>query len=180
MEVLQSGFHWLIMSKDCYVFVKKCDRCQRIGNISRRDEMPFSGILELEIIYVWGMDFMSPFPASFWNLYILLAVDYGFKWVEAVVTSKNDDRTIKRYLQKNILTRYQGLSLLMRIATLAILLRSWWPNVKWSTRKHWHMSNGQAEVSNCELRKILDKTVNTERKDWSLRLDDAFWAYQTA
>ena len=27
---------------------------------------------------------------------------------------------------------------------------------------------------------MLEKTVNTSRKDWSLKLDDALWAYRTA
>nr|GLL29670.1 uncharacterized protein LOC109178455 [Ipomoea trifida] len=41
-------------------------------------------------------------------------------------------------------------------------------------------TNGQAEVSNREIKSILEKTVNPNRKDWSLRLDDALWAYRTA
>ncbi|XP_073033736.1 uncharacterized protein [Primulina eburnea] len=41
-------------------------------------------------------------------------------------------------------------------------------------------SNGQAEVSNREIKQILEKTVNTNRRDWALKLDDALWAYRTA
>ena len=41
-------------------------------------------------------------------------------------------------------------------------------------------SNEQAEISNREIKKILEKTVNTSRKDWSINLDDALWAYRTA
>ena len=41
-------------------------------------------------------------------------------------------------------------------------------------------SNGQAEISNREIKKILEKTVNTNKKDWVIRLDDALWAYRTA
>ena len=41
-------------------------------------------------------------------------------------------------------------------------------------------SNGQAEISNREIKKILDKTVRASRKDWSIKLDDALWAYRTA
>ena len=41
-------------------------------------------------------------------------------------------------------------------------------------------SNGQVEVSNREIKNILEKTVNTSRKDWSLKLDNALWAYKTA
>ena len=41
-------------------------------------------------------------------------------------------------------------------------------------------SNGQAEISNREIRNILEKTVNTSRKDWPVKLDDALWAYRIA
>ena len=41
-------------------------------------------------------------------------------------------------------------------------------------------SNGQAEISNREIKKILEKTVNISKKDWSIKLDDALWAYRTA
>ncbi|KAL4284445.1 hypothetical protein GQ457_16G018490 [Hibiscus cannabinus] len=41
-------------------------------------------------------------------------------------------------------------------------------------------TNGQAEVSNREIKQILEKVVNTRRKDWSPKLDEALWAYRTA
>ncbi|KAK9042651.1 hypothetical protein V6N11_017718 [Hibiscus sabdariffa] len=41
-------------------------------------------------------------------------------------------------------------------------------------------TNGQAEVSNRETKQILEKVVNTRRKDWSPKLDEELWAYRTA
>ena len=41
-------------------------------------------------------------------------------------------------------------------------------------------TSGQVEISNREIKYILEKTVRPDRKDWSLRLDDALWAYRTA
>ena len=41
-------------------------------------------------------------------------------------------------------------------------------------------TNGQAEISNREIKKILEKTVSSSRRDWSLKLDDSLWAYKTA
>ena len=40
-------------------------------------------------------------------------------------------------------------------------------------------SNGKAKISNMEIKKILEKTVNTSINDWSIKLDDALWAYRT-
>ena len=52
--------------------------------------MPVNSMVEVEIFYVWGIDFMGPFPQSKENLYILVAIDYVSKWVEAIATPRND------------------------------------------------------------------------------------------
>ncbi|KAL5581038.1 hypothetical protein UlMin_013480 [Ulmus minor] len=70
-KVLQSGFHWPTLFKDAYKFVANCDRCQRVGNISRKNEMPLTNILVIELFDVWGIDFMGPFPTSFSNKFCL-------------------------------------------------------------------------------------------------------------
>ena len=82
-KILQSGFYWPTIFKDCFEWVELCDQCQRMGNIRKRHEMPLQGILVVQLFNIWGIDFMGPFPSSFENLYILLAVDYVSKWVEA-------------------------------------------------------------------------------------------------
>ncbi|KAL4386422.1 hypothetical protein GQ457_09G016820 [Hibiscus cannabinus] len=105
-KILQSGFYWPTLFRDAHTFVKACDRCQRTGNISRRNEMSLQNILEVELFDVWGIDFMGPFPSSHGDLYILLAVDYVSKWVEAIATPKNDAKTVMKFLHKNIFTRF--------------------------------------------------------------------------
>ena len=44
-KILQSGFYWPSIFKDCFEWVKLCDQCQRMGNIIKRHEMPLQGIL---------------------------------------------------------------------------------------------------------------------------------------
>ena len=99
-KILQSGFYWPTMFKDCFGWVKHYDDCQRMGNISRRNEMPLQGILVVRIFYVWGIDFMEPFPSSFGNIYILLVVNYVSKWVEATACPRNDAIIVVRFIQK--------------------------------------------------------------------------------
>ena len=50
-KVLQSGFYWSMLFKDAYAHVKICDACQRMENISQRNEMPLN-ILEVELFDV--------------------------------------------------------------------------------------------------------------------------------
>ena len=80
-----------------------------MGDINKRNEMPLQGILVVQIFYVWEIGFMGPFPPSFGNLYILLAVDYVSKWVEAIACPRNNANTLVGLIQRNILTRYGAL-----------------------------------------------------------------------
>ncbi|KAM6549386.1 hypothetical protein CsatB_021062 [Cannabis sativa] len=139
-----------------------------------------------ELFDVWGIDFMGPFPSSFSNLYILLAVDYVSKWVEAAATPANDGKTVLRFLQKNIFTRFGTPQAIISDEgshfcnkQFEALLSKY--GVHHRTALPYHpQSNGQAEISNREIKMILEKTVQRSRKDWSRKLDDALWAYRTA
>ena len=97
-KILQSSFYWPTIFKDCFEWVKLCDQCQRMGNISKMHEMPLHGILVVQLFYVWGIYFMGPFPSSFGNIYIILTVDYVSKWVEATTCPKNDANTVVGFL----------------------------------------------------------------------------------
>nr|GEX60660.1 reverse transcriptase domain-containing protein [Tanacetum cinerariifolium] len=97
-KIFDAGFFWPTIYKNVYEFVKNCDSCQRQGKISQRDEMPQNSIQICEIFDVWGIDFMGPFPSSRWNKYILVAVDYLSKWVEAKALPTNDARVVCKFL----------------------------------------------------------------------------------
>ena len=61
---------------------------------------------EVELFDVWGIDFMGPFPPSYNNLYILMAVDYVSKWVEVIATPTNDSKVVIKLFKKNNFTRF--------------------------------------------------------------------------
>ncbi|XP_070057421.1 uncharacterized protein [Nicotiana tomentosiformis] len=105
-KVLEFGFYWQTFFKDAHLWVKGCDECQRTGNISCRHEMPMNPIQEVEVFDVWGIDFMGPFISSYGNKYILIAVDYVSKWVEAATLPTNDAKGVIGYLRKNIFTQF--------------------------------------------------------------------------
>ena len=114
---------------------------------------------------------MGPFPSSYYNLYILLAVDYVSKWVEAAATQNNDAWTVLKFFQKKIFTRFgtpraivsdEGSHFCNKL--FDNLLAKY--GVRHRTALPYHLqSNGQAEVSNREIKLILEKTVLRSRKD---------------
>ena len=143
-------------------------------------------ILEVELFDLWGIDFLGPFPASYSNLYILLAVNYVSKWVEAIPTRTNDAKVVAKFLRSNIFSRFgtpralitdNGTHFCNKV--IDKVLQKY--GVRHRTSLAYHpQSNGQAEVSNREIKYILENTVNSSRKDWSKKIDDALWAYRTA
>jgi len=185
-KVLQSGFYWPTLFKDAYAHCQQCDNCQRTGAISRKNEMSLQCLLEVEVFDCWGIDFVGPFPFSFANEYILLAIDYVSKWVEAIASPKADSKTVIKFLKKNIFTRFGTPRVLISDggshfcnSQLAKALEHY--GVKHKVASHYHpQTNGQAEVSNREIKRILEKTVSSSRKDRASKHDEALWAYKTA
>jgi transposase InsO family protein len=141
-----------------------------------RNEMPQKGILEIEPFDCWGIDFMGPFPSSYSNLYILVCVDYVTKWVEAIACVANDAHTVINFLRKNIFAMFGVPRVLISDGGthfcnryLENVLAKY--NVKHKVSTPYHPQTcGQVEVSNRQLKQILEKTVATSRKDWSAEI----------
>nr|GEU72870.1 hypothetical protein VITISV_032805 [Tanacetum cinerariifolium] len=182
---LPGGFFWPTIFKDAQSFAKACTRYQQVGGILRRDQMPMNPILVVEIFDVWGIDCIGPFPTSHGNVYILVVIDYVSKWVEAEATKTNDHSVVLKFVKKNIFVRHgipkaiisNGGSHFKNLK-FGKLLKHYGVNHKIATPYH-PQTSGQVEVSNREIKQILEKTIRSDRKDWSLRLDDALWAYRT-
>ncbi|GKA82419.1 reverse transcriptase domain-containing protein [Tanacetum coccineum] len=105
-KVFDAGFFWPTIYK--HELVKNYDSCEKKtsqGKILQRDEMPQNSIQVCEIFDVWGIDFMGPFPSSRGNKYILVAVDYLSKWVEAKALPTNDARVVCKFL-KSLFARF--------------------------------------------------------------------------
>ncbi|GKC24935.1 reverse transcriptase domain-containing protein [Tanacetum coccineum] len=140
------------------------------GKISQKDEMPQNAIQVCEIFDVWGIDFMGPLPSSRGNKYILVAVDYLSKWVEAKALPTNDAQVVVKFLK----------SLFARFGTPCAIISDRGTHfcndqfakvmLKYGVTHHLFITyhpqmSGQVEVSN--------------HGSWSDKLDDALWAFRT-
>nr|GEU57368.1 DNA-directed DNA polymerase [Tanacetum cinerariifolium] len=150
----------------------------------KRYEMPQNTIQVCEIFDIWGIDFMGPFPSSKGNKYILVAVDYLSKWVEAKALPTNDARVVK--FLKFLFSRFgipraiisdrgthfcndQFTRVMIKYGVTHRLATAYHPQ-----------KSGQVEVSNRGLKRILKRTVGENRALWSDKLDDALWDFCTA
>ena len=148
--------------------------------------MPLNLILVVELFDVWGIDFMGPFPTSFGYAYLLVGVDYVSKWVEAILYKTNDHRVVLKFLKEIIFSRFgvqksiisDGVSHFCN-KPFENLMAKYVVKHKVATPYH-PQTSGQVELSNREIKTILMKVVNNNRKDWSLKLLDSLWAYRIA
>ncbi|XP_075083549.1 uncharacterized protein LOC142167284 [Nicotiana tabacum] len=98
----------------------------------------------------------------------------------------NEARSVTAFLRKNIFTRFGILHAILSDGgshfcnkAFTRLLEKY--GVKYKVATLYHLqSSGQVEVSNREIKNILEKAVNANRTDWSRKLDDALWAYRPA
>ncbi|CAM8879797.1 unnamed protein product [Rhodiola kirilowii] len=129
---------------------------------------------------------MGPLPSSQGNAFILVAVDYVSKWVEAIASPSCDAKVVIKMFKKIIFPRFGVPRAVIsdngshfKEKRFESMLKKHGIYHRCSTPYH-PQANGQVEVSNREIKNILTKTVRKSGKDWALKLDDALWAYRTA
>nr|GFB22717.1 reverse transcriptase domain-containing protein [Tanacetum cinerariifolium] len=149
----------------------------RSGNISSRNEMPQNNIQVCEVFDVWGLDFMGPFLQSRSNKYILVAVDYMSKWVEAqAFVVKFLSQLFARFEVPKALISDKGIHFCN--SELEKALQKHGVTHKLSTAYH-PQSNRETEVTNKDIKRILERSVGYNPKDWSKKLKDALWIFGT-
>src|SRR3954462_10398534 len=129
---------------------------------------------------------MGPFPSSHKYTHILFDVDYVTKWVETIPTESDDHKTSLKMLKDVIFPRFVVPRYLMidggshfTHGAFRKALAKYDVNHR-ITSPYNPQTSGQVELTNREIKLILQKMVNSSRKDWSKKLGDVLWAYRTA
>ncbi|GKE34948.1 reverse transcriptase domain-containing protein, partial [Tanacetum coccineum] len=139
-KIFESGFYWPAIFKDAARYIHECDACQRVGNISSRNQMPLTNILRVE--------------------------------AEALPT--NDARVVVKFLRMLFL-RFE----VPKAVLLEKTLKNYEVTHRLATPYH-PQTSGQTENTNYAIKRILECTVNRNRKEWANRLDDTLWAFRCA
>ncbi|GJU43684.1 reverse transcriptase domain-containing protein [Tanacetum coccineum] len=162
--------------------IKEDERCANVPQ-RRFTSLVFISLVSLRMLM--GIRFMGPFPQSRGNKYILVAVDYVSKWVEAQALPTNDARVVVKFLRSLFAWFGVPKALISDRGThfcnsqLEKALQRYGVTHKLSTPYH-PQSNGQTEVTNMAIKCILERSVGYNLRDWSEKLNDALGAFRTA
>ncbi|GAV68100.1 rve domain-containing protein/RVT_3 domain-containing protein [Cephalotus follicularis] len=106
-KLLRQGYYWPTIHQDAINLVRKCDKCQRNANISRRPSQPLTSITAPWPFAQWGMDFVGPLPmATGQRKFLIVAVDYFTKWVEAEPLATITEKNTESFVWRSIICRF--------------------------------------------------------------------------
>ncbi|KAL0429035.1 UNVERIFIED_CONTAM: hypothetical protein Sradi_0529500 [Sesamum radiatum] len=106
-KALRQGYFWPTMRKDAMDLVRKCQKCQVHANITHLPATPLQPIQSPCPFDQWGMDIVGKLPrAPGQREYLIVAVDYFSKWVEAEALSKITEKEVMKFAWKNIVCRF--------------------------------------------------------------------------
>lgn len=166
--------------------LKKCKPCQLHSQVSHRPTTEMILVLNPCLFFQWDIDLLGPFPKSKNQArYIVIAVDYATKWIEAKPLAKIREKEMIEFLMEVIIFRF-GVPRILVTENIIQFVGEKFTNVLLKLRiKHikafvaYPQANGQVEVSNRTIMQGLKKRVEEFPRCWVDELANVLWAYTT-
>ncbi|KAE8662943.1 RING-H2 finger protein ATL43-like [Hibiscus syriacus] len=185
-KIMRYGYYWVTMHTDCIDYARKCHKCQIYADKIHVPPSPLHIMTAPWPFSMWGIDVIGAITpkASNGHCFILVAIDYFTKWVEAASYANIKRFTVCKFIKKEIVCRY---GLPERIITDdALNLNNKMMTELCAQFKIKHANsvsyrpkmNGAVEAANKNIKRIITKTTETY-KDWHEKLPFALYAYRT-
>ncbi|GJV65111.1 reverse transcriptase domain-containing protein [Tanacetum coccineum] len=162
-KAMRQGYYWPTMHADAKEVVDKCDSCQIHSPIPRLPKTHMTSIMAPWPFYQWGMDILGPLtPARGGAKFVIVAIDYFTKWIEAKPLIKITGKEVIRFVMDNIICRFG----LPRIIVT---------------------DNGAQLVNENAIQRVVhqiqdptDEHLSRERAGWVDELPNVLWAHRTS
>ncbi|XP_038999487.1 uncharacterized protein LOC120125050, partial [Hibiscus syriacus] len=186
-QIMRFGYYWSTMETDCINYARKCHKCQIYGDRMHTPPHPLHVMTAPWPFSMWGMDVIGQiFPkASNGHRFILVAIDYFTKWVEAASYASVTQSTICRFLKKEIICRYGLPERIISDNALNLNNKMMKSVCEQFKIKHHNSTvyrpkmNGAVEAANKNIKRLIEKMTETY-KDWHEKLPFALFAYRTS
>ena len=174
------------MLKDAQAYINTCDKCQRFSNFIRQPSEELTPMMAPWPLAQWGLDIMGPFPTGARQLkFLVVGIDYITKWVEAEALATITEKNIQNFVWRNIICRFGIPRVLVsdngkqfdNSAFRGFCSKLGIKNY-YSSPAH-PQANGQVEVMNRSLLKIIKTRLDGAKGIWPDELPSILWAYQT-
>jgi hypothetical protein len=180
------GYWWPYMQRDALAYGLKCDKCQRFSPTIHQPATELHPLTSPWPFTQWGLDIVGPFLLAPGSLkFLLVATDYFTKWVEAEALKNIGQNDVRKFLWRNIVTRF---------GIWRALISDNGTQFKNSAIKDFcaehgikhHFSsvgypqgNGQAEASNKVVLAGLKRRLEAAKGKWVEELPTVLWAFRT-
>uniref|UniRef100_A0A2N9I2W9 Uncharacterized protein n=1 Tax=Fagus sylvatica TaxID=28930 RepID=A0A2N9I2W9_FAGSY len=178
--------YWPSMKADTYQFVQHCDKCQRFANLLHSPPMELVPMTAPWPFAQWGLDIMGPLPIGRRQLrFLVVAIDYFTKWVEAEPLATITERNIQNFVWKTVICRF-GIPRVLVSDNGKQFDNPRFRQFSQELGIHNHYSspghpqaNGQVEVTNRSLLKLIKTRLEGAKGLWPEELPSILWAYRT-
>ncbi|XP_021747334.1 uncharacterized protein LOC110713176 [Chenopodium quinoa] len=180
-KIIRQGYYWTTMERDCHQHVKRCHKYQIYANLKHVPPLLLYTYTSPWPFSTWGIDIIGKIhpPGTGGHEFILVAIDYSTKWVEATSHAKLQAKHVALFIERNIICRY-GVSHEMISdngthfqAECAELLQKYGIQYHLSS-PYRPQTNGVVEAANKNLKVIIEK-MTEKYKDWPSKLPYALW-----
>ncbi|RVW13091.1 Pol polyprotein [Vitis vinifera] len=185
-KIMRTGYFWFDHGDRLLPVCSECPECQIHGDLIHVPPSELHALTSPWPFSVWGIDIIGKISpkSSSGHEFILVAIDYFTKWVEAASYARLTSSGVASFIRSHIICRYgvphelisdRGVHFRAEVDTLV---------QRYSIRHHRSsayrpQTNGAVEAANKNIKRILRRMVETSR-DWSEKLPFALWAYRTS
>jgi hypothetical protein len=182
-KILQEGYFWPSLFNDYIIAIQKCHACQTYNNKILSHPSPLHPVVSIGPFAKLGIDFMTCHPHSAGGHgYIIIAIDYFTKWVEAMSTFENTGNTTTLFIFNHVIAHFcvpQAIitdhgrhfrNFMMSELTEKLGLRHD------NSMAYYPQANGQVEAINKVLITMLQQMIGIHKTSWHTMLFSALWA----
>ena len=172
------------MQNDANEYARKCEQCQKHTPMIHQPARNLNPISSPWPFAQWRLDIIGPFPQVIGNRrFILVAMDYFTKWAEAEVLANIRDVDVKKFVWRNIVTRFgvpESLVSDNRLQFDSKAFRKFCGTLVITNQYYtlaYPQSNDQVEATNKAIVNGLKRKLESAKGKWVEELPSVLWAY---